>query len=247
VLYRYLDQLDIPVTLYAPEETGAAELDRALLMSAGATSAASSDGPTRLEPAVVALAEIVARVHNQPYRSRIGRVMFQKIAYFATQAGLGTGLHYRRASYGPYSAELKPVLARLVNNGVLRELRRDKAFEVEPGPSYPIAARVWRSYLEKMEPIVDQVVDLVLRMRTTRQAEVAATVHFAALELEKESAQEPSEHDVLDAVRAWKQRRRPPLRDEEIAEAIRNLNMLGWLEALPSADLPLEDEEFLYA
>jgi len=203
--------------------------------------------PTRLEPAAVALAEIVARVHDQPYRSQLGRVMFQKIAYFATQAGLGTGFHYRRASYGPYSADLKPVLSRLVNNSVLEEVRRGKAFEVQPGPAYSIAAGAWTSYLVEVEPIVDRVVDLFLRMQTTRQAEVAATVHFAALELEKRSRQMPSERDVLDDVREWKQRRRPPFEDEEIAEAIRNLNMLGWLEVSPSTDLPLGDEERLYA
>ena len=35
--------------------------------------------------------------------------------------------------------------------------------------------------------------------------------------------------DVYAGVTHWKQRRKPPLTSAEIADAIRNLNVLGWL------------------
>jgi len=53
----------------------------------------------------------------------VGRTTFQKIAYFATEAGLPTGLRYAKGSYGPFSPEVKGVVTRLVNNGLLREER----------------------------------------------------------------------------------------------------------------------------
>jgi hypothetical protein len=43
----------------------------------------------------------------------------------------------------------------------------------------------------------------------------------------------------------WKQRRRPPLDRKDIALTIRNLNMLSWIRAAASSDLPIADEELL--
>ena len=52
----------------------------------------------------------------------------------------------------------------------------------------------------------------------------------------------PSEVDVLEEVKRWKQKRRPPLREENVAKTIRNLAALHWLDVKPSQDLPLPHE-----
>lgn len=44
---------------------------------------------------------------------------------------------------------------------------------------------------------------------------------------------------------SWKQRRRPSLNEAEVALAIRNLSMLGWLDVKPSPDLPIPEEALL--
>jgi uncharacterized protein YhdP len=44
----------------------------------------------------------------------------------------------------------------------------------------------------------------------------------------------------LEGVRQWKQRR--PLKEEEVGQAIRDLNLLGWINAELSSDLPLPQE-----
>jgi hypothetical protein len=173
--------------------------------------------------------------------------MFQKVAYFATEAGLPTGFRYVPGSFGPFTRDLKAALTRLVNNGVLREEQQGTMFTVEPGRAFDPAARALRPYLEQWEPVIERVADLFLRMRGTRQAEIAATVHFTVRSLQDGKGGTPSEKDVFDAVQEWKRGLRPALKDEEIAEAIRNLNMLGWIEVSPSGDLPLEDEYLLYA
>lgn len=79
----------------------------------------------------------------------------------------------------------------------------------------------------------------------TKQAEVVATVLFAAKSLQKAKGDEPSERDVFDAVMQWKQRRRPPLGELETALAVRNLAALKWLQVKPSRNLPLADEATL--
>jgi hypothetical protein len=76
---------------------------------------------------------------------------------------------------------------------------------------------------------------------TSRQAEVAATVHFATNELCAARIGPVSELDVFPAVQEWKGRRKPPLTDTEMASAIRNLAILGWLKVRPSPALAVPE------
>ncbi len=88
--------------------------------------------------------------------------------------------------------------------------------------------------------------DISLFMRIdTQQAEVAATVHFAANELKNRGEAQPEESVILRTVMDWKQRRRPPLEEKEVALTIRNLNMLNWIGARVSQDLPVSEEDVL--
>jgi hypothetical protein len=76
----------------------------------------------------------------------------------------------------------------------------------------------------------------------TNDAEIAATVHFAAARLREATANQPTEAEIFDYVMQWKIRRRPPLNDDDVALAIRRLNVLGWIDAVPSASLSLPEE-----
>src|SRR6266851_1967644 len=98
-----------------------------------------------------------------------------------------------------------------------------------------------RILFQKLEDPLERVVDLVVRMRT-EQAEVAATVHFAAKTLATRNRKKPSECDVLNATMEWKSRRTPPLDKTQVAAAIRNLGILGWLDVEASPELPLSKE-----
>jgi hypothetical protein len=70
---------------------------------------------------------------------------------------------------------------------------------------------------------------------------------FAADALKKEHRAEPSEVEVLEAVLRWKQKRRPPLDETDVASTIRNLGMLRWLDVKPDASLRVPDEESIPA
>lgn len=246
MLYQYLSRLDIPVELYAPFGTPQEQMEMSFLAKEVDLSAAtrSSAEAERIPAAWVALTEIVAQVDREPYRWPIGRTTLQKMAYFATEEGLPTGLEYHRDSYGPFAENLKPMLTRLVNNGLLREERLGAMFTVHPGVTYQDATKTYQGDLRKWEMLISRVSDLFLRMNT-HQAEIASTVHFAAKELARNSEENVTEKAILEAVREWKQRRKPPIEDTEIAQSIRDLNLLGWIRAQPSNDLPLSDEDRL--
>ena len=170
--------------------------------------------------------------------------MFQKIAYFATEAGLSTDLVYSQASFGPYASSLKFKITQLVNNGLIREERLGRMFHVMVGPTFKDARKAYQKGIMEREKAIDQVVNLFLRIMTP-QAEMAATVHFAARSLTERTGERPSENGVLRYVMDWKQRRRPPIDEPDVAKTIRNLAVLGWLKVKPSKDLPLPDEAAL--
>jgi O-acetyl-ADP-ribose deacetylase (regulator of RNase III)/uncharacterized protein YwgA len=239
-LYRYLSEMDIPVELYAPFETPDEQLDPAFLerQEIASDDIQSIRSKEEIDAGTFALAAMVAKIERQRYRHPVGRTRFQKLAYFATEAGIPTGLEFRKGSYGPYTDELKQVFARLQNNEVLTERRYGQMLRKKPGPAFSDALELFREQLEEWSDELNRVTDLFLRM-DTQESEVAATVHFAATRLVE--GDRHSEMDVLESVQSWKQNR--SFDEEEVATTIRNLNMLGWIDAEFSPEL-LEDELF---
>jgi O-acetyl-ADP-ribose deacetylase (regulator of RNase III)/uncharacterized protein YwgA len=240
-LYRHLKQLDIFVELYAPLGTPPEQLQMSFLES---DTTEGADTPKRIEPGWVALVDILARIEREPYHRPIGRTTFQKIAYFATETGIPTKLRYERGSYGPYASDMRRMVTVLVNNGLIQEEHKGRMFAVKVGTTFQDARKSYQYEIEQWSEKAERLADLFMRM-TTDQAEVAATVHFAAKALSAGNKETPSESQILAEVMRWKQKRRPPLNESDVALAIRNLNMLGWLDARPSADLPLSEEALL--
>ncbi|HET9757791.1 MAG TPA: macro domain-containing protein [Candidatus Limnocylindrales bacterium] len=234
-LYQHLSRLDIPVELYAPIDTPEDQLTLDFLMRMPT----EDKGRPRLSAGAVAIATIVQRLHEQPYAPTVGRVAVQKIAYFLTQAGVPTGLNHIQGSFGPYSPEFADLRRRMINHGVIEERRLGSMNAAAPGRTLADAQQVHASELVAWADAIDRVVDLFTRLRTARQAEVAATVHFAAKELRNRHGAEPSEYEVLEFVRQWKERRDPPLTDTELALGIRALNALGWMSIPSSESLPV--------
>lgn len=248
LIYRFAKQMDIPVEMYAPYGASPRELTPQFLEKGGEAPGGRSEvnGQSGLDASWVALVEIVNRIEQQPYHWPIGRTIFQKIAYVATNEGLPTRLSHRRGSFGPFSQELKNVEAKLINNGLLQEERQGKMFMVKVGPNFHRVRQKYAPAFERWAKVMDKTADLFMRVNTD-QAEVIATVLFAAHELSPDRKAPPTETEVLQAVMQWKQKRRPPLDEITVASTVRNLGMLRWLNVKASADLPLPEEEGLAA
>jgi O-acetyl-ADP-ribose deacetylase (regulator of RNase III)/uncharacterized protein YwgA len=247
-LYRYLARLDIPVELYAPHGTPERELTSEFLASARTASLVGEEPLNgRIRPAWIALVAILHKVTKEPYHWPVGRTAFQKLAYFATVAGLPTGLAYTRGSYGPFSPNVKPLITSLVNQGLLKEQKVGNMIRVRPGPTFRDAVQLIRSEdVEAWKPIVERVVDLMLRMQQ-QDAEIAGSVHFEAESQSHERKRRPTELEVFEGVKRWKARRRPPLPEDRLKGAVRHLNLLGWIDLEPSPELEPEEEELALA
>jgi uncharacterized protein YwgA len=197
--------------------------------------------PQWIKPAWIALVEILKRIEQEPYHWPIGRTAFQKIAYIATLEGLPTGLHYRKGSFGPFSPELKGVITRLVNNGLIHEEHLMRMFVVKVGATFEDARKAYLDDLRKWNSTIEKIADLFMRMKTS-QSEIVATVLFAADTLSEEKNERPTETEVLYEIMQWKQRRHPPLDKGEVVYTIRNLAALKWLNVKPSFDLPIPED-----
>ncbi len=242
-LYRYLSKLDIPVELYAPYGTPHEELRVDFLAIKREGYREIMPEPEFVKPAWVALVEALRIIENEPYHWPIGRTSFQKMAYVATLEGLPTDLNFKRGSYGPFAHELKLQVSRLANNGLIEEQRLGRMLAVKVGPTFDDAKRAYCDSLERWSDVINRIADLFCRI-SSNQSEIVATVLFSADQLKSVGQGTPTEMDVLNDVKQWKQRRRPPLDDLEFFGAIRNLAALGWLDVKPSQDIPLPKESF---
>lgn len=237
-LYRYLNRFDVPVELYAPYGTPHEELTPEFLDRGNGQ---EMPAPKWVKPAWVALVEILKRIQDEPYHWPVGRTIFQKIAFVATEEGLPTGLEFKKSSYGPFSPEIKPMVAKLSNHQLIQEKELGKMFEISVGPTYGDAKKAYAPQIAEWEGVIEKITDLFLRTNTN-QAEVIATVLFAQKELAKSRTDKPTECDVYESVLQWKQKHRPPIEKDEVASTIRNLAALRWLDVKPSHDLPVPDE-----
>lgn len=242
-LYRHMKKLDIPMELYAPLGTPPEELRPEFLSREVEQAVVSGTSiNNKIESGLITIVEVLARIEKEPYHWPIGRTMFQKIAYFATELGLKTGLSYSRGSFGPFASDLKFKITKLVNNGLIKEEQLGRMFSVSPGPTFQDAVKIYKEEIQKSQPIIERLIDLFLRINTTHQAELAATVHFAARSFQKEHGETPSETDVLNGVMEWKQRRKPPYDRSEVAKTIRNLASLKLISVKSSRDLTVAEE-----
>ena len=232
ILLRHLQRLDIPVELYAPH--GSTLLGEIQLDLLDQLDPQEKEQQWRLEPWLVAIAETVSRLESLRYHWPVGRVMLQKIVYFATVAGLPTGMEFQRASYGPFASDLKAAVGRMQNNGILTEQPRRRMIELRSGPALDDARASYSDQLAKWNDLIDRLVDLAARF-DTNGAEVAATVHYAAQDLHNQFGRTPTVAEVVAYVEDWKPRRNPRLERNDILRAVVNLGTQGWLQVDPDS------------
>jgi len=228
-LYRGLSALDIPVYLYVP--TGISADSEQLDQLRSLTTGTDLDKARRTSPPeVVAIVLALERVlHGRPGKE-VGRLLMQKLGYFALAAGIPAPIRYARKSYGPYSAEWMAQIRHLVNNGLLLERRagpRD-AFVYAPGPSLRDYAEQIAPALEQYEPAIQKLARLISRL-TPDQAEFAATTHMVVTELAAKHGEGTDDGEIVTAIQDWKRRRGKPFPQERIEACLRWLRAEGWL------------------
>ena len=239
-LYHGLAELDIPIDLYAPFGTPHEELRIEFLDKAESP---QEQPLSKIPAAGVALATILERIVSKKYHYPIGRIGMQQIAYFATRAGIRTGLRFERRPYGPYATGIKKYIDVLINNGLIEEHRSGWMFVNMPGPTLVDGQLVFKAELEGWEREINQVTDLFLRVPTSRWAELVASVDYTAELLMNHNKARGTgrvqEQRVVEEVKRWKKKGKTPPSRDDIISAARTLSFLRWIEVYPAEE---EDE-----
>jgi hypothetical protein len=134
-------------------------------------------------------------------------------------------------------------MAQLINSNLLQEQRVRGMFMVKVGSRFERMRSEIAPALVQWTGVIERTTDLFLRVNTN-QAELMATVMYAADALKREGEALPNESEILRSVMQWKQKRRPPLNASAAASTIRNLGVLRWLEVTLDPSLPVAEEEF---
>ncbi len=241
LIYSKLKGIEIPVEIYAPFGTSPQKLTEDFLRK-GQVSKIILRKKEKITPELLSLIEIVYQIYKNKYHNPVGRTIFQKIAYVATEQGLPTNFKFRQGSYGPYSPEVKNIIAEFANANLIIERQKGNMFELQPDHQYESVRKIHFNKISKYQKIIDRTTDLFLRM-DTNQAEITTTIFYSSRQLKKnERVGKVSDKDVLKYVMEWKKKRKPPLNKNEVADAIRNLGMLRWLDVDFSKDLPVTNE-----
>ncbi|MFD0894996.1 macro domain-containing protein [Luteolibacter ambystomatis] len=242
LMYSKLKGIGIPVEIYAPYGTPASQLKEDFL---GADQqlefAVKGRRREKLRPEWAALMEVLYDLEHQPYANPVGRTIFQKICYILTKQGLDTGFQFERNSYGPFADEVKEAINVLANNNWVIEQQLGKMTALKVGPEYAKARLKLAEDLKPFRRKIDKTVDLFSRIKNTDQAEEVATVIFAVQVLKHDrKPDEVSEADLFDYILEWKKLWRKDLaKQQSLADAIRNLEMLGWVKLQYSDSLPI--------
>lgn len=242
LMYSKLKGLGIPVELYAPFGTPTQQLKEEFL-AADQQMEFSVKGRRRekLRPEWAALVEVLYELEQQPYANPVGRTIFQKICYILTKQGVDTGFQFERKSYGPFAEEVKEAINVLANNNWVIEQQLGQMTALRVGPEYAKARVTLAEELKPFQRKIDKTVDLFSRIKNTDQAEEVATVIFAVQNLKQErKPDEVSEADLFNYILDWKKLwKKDESKQHSLAEAIRNLEMLGWVKLRFSESLPV--------
>lgn len=231
IIYKHLNKIDVPIEFYAPYNTPKEQLSTEFL---------SKGLEIKIKPGLIIIMEIIKRIFENKYHIPISKTKFQKIAYLATIIGIPTGLQFRKGTYGPYEPGLDEVKAQLINSRILTEIKKGRGFYQMIGDDYSKYRNQYIRFINKWESEIEKVADLFLRL-DAKQSEIVGTVIFSYQELVNKIDERATEKIVYNEVMSWKKRHKPPLQESEVADSIRSLAILGWLDVEYSKDLPVSD------
>jgi uncharacterized protein YwgA len=231
LIYRKLHTLPMDVEVYAPFGTPKQQLTTEFL---SAPSQMSLEGKGNKhappKPEWVVLMEVLRDLEAQPYANPVGRTIFQKISYVMTEMGVPTGFQFGKGSYGPFSGEVKLALHDFANRNWLQEQQLGPMLALRVGPQYEKDRGRYSELIDAYRAKVDKTVDLFSRIKSTEQAEEVLTVLYASRELKRaRNTSDVPAQDVQDFILDWKKSWRAEEKKHAVANAIRNLMLLGWV------------------
>lgn len=233
LIYQKLHDLPIDIEVYAPYGTPRQQLAPEFLATPVQRSLDSHGRRhTKMNPDWVVLMEVLRELQAQPYANPVGRTIFQKICYVVTEMGVPTGFSFGKGSYGPFSGDVKLALHDFANRNWLHEESLGRMLALRVGPQYEKDRVKFSEPIERYQRKIAKAVDLFSRIKNTEQAEEVLTVLYASRQIKQgEASGDVEEQQIYDYILDWKKSWRADEKKTALANAIRNLVVMGWMRA----------------
>jgi O-acetyl-ADP-ribose deacetylase (regulator of RNase III)/uncharacterized protein YwgA len=244
LMYSKLSKLDIPVHIYAPYSTPKEQLKKSFLQQSKISHDLENGIIYRgkITPQKIMLLETLFRLEKMKYVSPVGRTIFQKINYMISESGIDLGFAFKQGTYGPYSEGAKNLIKEFSNNNLIVEEKAGRMIIIKTGSGYDKIREKYKQDIEENDQNIEKVVDLFSRIRNTTQAEEIATVYFVYCEIKKRKPYgKISEETIYEYVIDWKKYWSNEEKRRSIANAIRILTSLNWIDVTFSENLPIEN------
>lgn len=233
VMFDKLNSLPIHIEIYAPFGTSQSELSYEFLMNNNCIGDVIGNDTLQVNPKWYLILYVVKSLDEKKYSIKVGRTIYQKICYVLTRLGIDTGFTFTRASYGPFSPQVKDSLTALANANLIteRQLGRMMELRVNSGISFDRF-----NFTDEEKKCADITVDLFGRIKSTEYAEIVATILYSYDQINR-STKCPMDTEVLAYILSWK----PHWADNDqrrlVLEAIHNLAMLSWIDVAVNSEV----------
>lgn len=241
LMYKMLGDLPIDVEIFAPYGTPSEQLTIDYLKNhVVQTEELIGAKKQSINRYWYLILYVIQALNQDDYSLSVGRVIYQKICYVLTRAGIPTGFQFTKSSYGPYSSEVKKSITVLSNANLINEVVLGRMIETRVSPRFVLRQD---AYTPSEWYAVKRTIDLLSRVKNTEQAEMLSTVLFAFDTLSQRGTN-PSETEILDYVEQWK----PHWKNNkhfDIISTIKALSELKWI--LPNYShgyIDIEDDLF---
>jgi hypothetical protein len=132
-----------------------------------------------------------------------------------TELGAKTGLEFGKGDFGPFAEGVKQVLHAFANKNWIVETQLGRMSAVRASEQYERDRRQFQELILRHQSSIRKAVDLFSRVRSTEQAEVVFTV---------------TDEQIQNFIVDWKPAWAAEAKRLDVADAISNLAMLGWLK-----------------
>lgn len=199
--------------------------------------------PVKMTLPLALVGELVRRArHGMPRNVPLGRLIVQKMAFFAQLAGAPIKLRFNKYKFGPYDHRLIYLIERLEGLFIRDESRSWQRSDLQmlDEAAWTEAVEPFRKDVEQNSKYLDAAVDL-LKHRSIEEAELLATVQYGWC-MVVASGGLGDEVEVQEYVARWSKEKKEKFTPEHVRKALEELGEAGWLgPSAPGKPSPLVD------
>ena len=227
IMYQYLKDLPIDIEIYAPFGTNREHLNIEFLSNNKDIKRKIGKKIERFNKETFCILEIIYNLNNNRYSNYIGRVMYQKLCYFATREGLKTDFVFRQNYYGPYSDKAKDAFVNFSNLNLIYEEKKGNMEAIIISKSFDEYRAKYKELFWENKRIIDRIIDLFARIKSTNQAELYSTITFAYDEVKYKNID-----NITNYIISWKKTWNNEERLSDIKQGIADLNDIGYIKTI---------------